>query len=61
MHVIVGLIDKDTDMSIITPESLHQNWPLQKADVQLFGIVTLSQVKKKRARRKNRKAKARCG
>ena len=46
MHVIVGLIDKGTDVSIITPESWHQNWPLQKADVKLFGIITLSQVNK---------------
>ena len=31
--VIVGLIDMGVDMSIITPESWHSNWPLQEADV----------------------------
>ena len=33
------------DMSIITPESCHLNWPLQEADIQFLGIGTLSQVK----------------
>ena len=39
--VIVGLIDTGADVSIITPESWHQNWPLQEADVQLLGIGTI--------------------
>ena len=42
---IVGLIDMGEDISIITPESWHPNWPLQEADVQFLGIGTLSQVK----------------
>ena len=33
------------DVTIITPESWHPNWPLQEADVQFLGIGTLSQVK----------------
>ena len=43
--VIIGLIDTGADVSIITPESWHPNWPLQEADVQLLGIGTISQVK----------------
>ena len=33
------------NVTIITPESWHLNWPLQEADVQFLGIGTLSQVK----------------
>ena len=43
--VIVGLIDTGAEVSIITPESWHLNWPLQEADVQLLGIGTISRVK----------------
>ena len=43
--VIVGLMDTGVNVSIITPESWHPNWPLQEADVQLLGIRTISQVK----------------
>ena len=42
---IEGLLDTGVDVSIITPESWHPNWPLQEADVQLLGIGTISQVK----------------
>ena len=34
-----------TDVSNITPESWHLNWPLQEVDVQFLGIGNLSQVK----------------
>ena len=43
--VIVGKIDTGVDVSIITPESWHPNWPLQETDAQLLGIGTISQVK----------------
>ena len=36
--VIEGLIDKGADVSIITLESWHLNWPLQEADIQFLGI-----------------------
>ena len=32
------------DVSIITPESWHPNWPLKEVDVQFLGIGTLSWV-----------------
>ena len=35
----------DLDITIITPESWHANWSLQKEDVQYLRIGTLSQVK----------------
>ena len=44
--VIVGLVDIGADVSIITPESWHPNWPLQEADVQFLGIGTISQENK---------------
>ena len=40
-----GLLDTGADVTIITPESWHLNWPLQEADVQFLGIGTISQVK----------------
>ena len=43
--VIEGLLGTSTDMSIITPDSWHANWPLQEADAQFLGTGTLSQVK----------------
>ena len=43
--VIEGLLDTGTDVTIITPESWHPDWPLQKADIQFLGIGALSQVK----------------
>ena len=43
--MIVGLIDTRADVSIITPESWHPNWPLQEADVQILKIGTISRVK----------------
>ena len=43
--VIEGLLDTGVDVTIITPESWHPDWPLQEADIQLLGIGTLSQVK----------------
>ena len=46
--VIEGLIDKDADVSIITPESWHLNWPLQESDIQFLEIGTLSQVKQRK-------------
>ena len=33
-----------TDVTIITPEPCHLNWPLQEAHVEFLGIGTLSQV-----------------
>ena len=42
---IEGLLDTGVDVSIITPETWHLNFPLQEADVQLLGIRTLSQEK----------------
>ena len=35
----------DANMTIITPESWHTDWPLQEADIQFLGVGTLSQVK----------------
>ena len=32
------------DVTIITLESWHLNWPLQEAAVQFLGIGTLSEV-----------------
>ena len=43
--VIVGLIDTEADMSMITPESWHSKWPLQEVNIQLLEIGTISQVK----------------
>ena len=40
--VIEGLLDMGVDMSIITSESWHPNWPLQEADVQFLKIGNLS-------------------
>ena len=42
---IEGLLDTGADVSIITPESWHPNWPLHEVDVQFLGIGTLSRVK----------------
>ena len=42
---IDGLLDTGADVSIITPEPWHPNWPLQEVDVQFLGIGTLSRVK----------------
>ena len=63
----MGLIDTGVDMSIITPESWHPNWPLQEADVQFIGTGTpiSSETKHKmglmhRARRLERKAEVLC-
>ena len=42
---IEGLLDTGADVSIITPESWHPNWPLEEVDVQFLGIGTLSRVK----------------
>ena len=39
------LLETGVDVTIITPESWHPNWPLQEADVQFLGIGTLYQVK----------------
>ena len=33
------------DVTVITPESWHPNWPLQEVNVKLLGIGTLFQVK----------------
>ena len=43
--VIESLLDTGVNMTIITPESWHPDWPLQEADIQFLGIGTLSQVK----------------
>ena len=65
--VNVSLIDMGVDLSIITPESWHPNWPLQEADVHLLGIGTLSQVKQSTrwvdsiGLEEQRKAEAICG
>ena len=40
-----GLLDMGADVSIITPEYWHLNWPLREADVQFLGNGTISQVK----------------
>ena len=42
--VIEVFLDTGVDVSIVTPESWHPNWP-QQADVQFLGIGTLPQVK----------------
>ena len=43
--VIEGLLDIGVDVTIITSESWHLDWPLQETDIQFLGIGTLSQVK----------------
>ena len=49
MHIngiaIVGLIDTDADLIIITPQSWNPNWSLQEAGVQFLAIETPSHVK----------------
>ena len=39
------MVDTGVDVSIITPEIWHQNWPLQEANVQFLSTGTISQVK----------------
>ena len=41
---IEGLLNTGTNVSIITLESWHMNWPLQEIDVQFPGIGTLFAV-----------------
>ena len=36
--VIEELLDTGADVTIITPESWHPNWPIQEADIQLQRI-----------------------
>lgn len=43
---IEGLLDSDTDVSVISKESWDLNWPLQEISTQFVGITTLYQVKK---------------
>ena len=43
--MIEGLLNTGVDVTIITPESWHPEWPLQETDIQFLGIGTLSQVK----------------
>ena len=40
---VEGLVDTDTDATIISPKSWHPGWPLQEVNIQLLRIV--SQVK----------------
>ena len=40
--VIEGLLDIGVDVTIITSESWHLDWPLQETDIQFLGIGTLS-------------------
>ena len=44
--VIASLINKRADMSILTPESWHPNWPLQEENIQLLeiGILKLNKA-----------------
>lgn len=42
---IEGLLDSDTDVSIISQESWDPNWPLQEVSTQFVGIRTFSPVK----------------
>ena len=37
---IEGLLDTGADVSIITPESWHVNWPLKEVDVQSYELET---------------------
>ena len=43
--VIEESLDTGVDVTIITPESWHADWPLQEADIKFLGIGTLYQVK----------------
>ena len=43
--IIEGCLDTGTDVTIITRESWHPNWPPQEADVQILRIETLPQAK----------------
>ena len=45
--VIEDPVDTGVDVTIISSESWHLNWPLQDVNVQLLGIRTLSHVKQK--------------
>ena len=38
-------MDTSEDVSVISPESWHPNWPLQEVNVQFLGIGSISQVK----------------
>lgn len=40
-----GLLDTGEDVTIIIPDSWHQNWSLQVAGVQFLGFGNLFQVK----------------
>lgn len=43
--VFEGLLETGMDVTIILPTSWHQDWHLQKVNIQLLGIETLSHVK----------------
>ena len=43
--VIEGLEDTDANVTIISSESWHPNWPIQDVNVQFLVNRTLSQVK----------------
>lgn len=40
-----GVIDTGADVTIISPKSWPESWPLQEAYIQFQGVGTLSQTK----------------